>query len=96
MSSVCETSPLAAFSNVMQILKCLGSHDGCVCLWSLEDWSLLNTICISNPISWVTLSADDIFLLIVAEDAYPRLHSLTTGSPLHAWTDLTKVKSVHE
>ena len=45
----------------------------------------------------MTLSVDDIFLLIAAEDTHPRLHSLTTGSPLHAWTDLNnKVKSINQ
>lgn len=66
-----------------------GSQDGSVCLWSLEDWTLLNLIDVGQSVGHVTLSTDDIFLLAVGlEDGLPRLYSLTTGSPLRTWTDL--------
>lgn len=70
-----------------------GSQDGCVCLWSVDDWSLLNEIRVGNPVADVALSVDDVFLLTIgADDGLARLHSLTTGSPLRTWTDVsTKV-----
>lgn len=66
-----------------------GSQDGSVCLWSLEDWTLLNSIDVGQSVGHVTLSSDDVFLLAVGlEDGLPRLYSLTTGSALRTWTDL--------
>lgn len=66
-----------------------GSHDGSVCLWSLDDWTLLNLIDVGQSVGHVTLSSDDVFLLAVGlEDGLPRLYSLTTGSSLRTWTDL--------
>ena len=49
---------------------------------------------VGNPVGHVSLSSDDVFLLIVGdEDGLPRLHSLTTGSLLRTWVDLPcKVK----
>jgi WD40 repeat protein len=65
------------------------SHDGSLCLWSLDNWTLLNLIEVGQPVGHVTLSRDDVFLLAVGlEDGLPRLFSLTTGSPLRTWTDL--------
>ena len=73
-----------------------GSQDGSICLWSLEDWSLLNVIAVGQPVGHITLSTDDVFLMAVGlDDSLPRLYSLTTGSPLRTWTDLPiKVKNV--
>lgn len=72
-----------------------GSQDGSVCLWSLEDWTLLNLIDVGQPVGHVTLSSDDVFLLVVGlDDGLPRLYSLTTGSALRTWSDLPiKVRS---
>lgn len=65
------------------------SQDGSICLWSLDDWTLLNLIEVGQPVGHVTLSRDDVFLLAVGlEDGFPRLFSLTTGSSLRTWTDL--------
>jgi WD40 repeat protein len=65
------------------------SHDGSLCLWSLDNWILLNLIEVGQPVGHVTLSRDDVFLLAVGlEDGLPRLFSLTTGSALRTWTDL--------
>lgn len=66
-----------------------GSLDGFVCLWSLDDWSLLNQIDNSDGVMHVTLSRDDVFLLTLTENGIPRLHSLTTGSLLRIWTGLS-------
>lgn len=66
-----------------------GSQDGSVCLWSMDDWTLLNLIDVGQSVGHVTLSSDDVFLLAVGlEDGLPRLYSLTTGSSLRTWTDL--------
>ena len=67
-----------------------GSQDGSICVWSLDDWSLLNVISVGQAVGHVTLSSDDVFLLAVGlDDRLPRLFSLTTGSPLRTWTDLS-------
>jgi WD40 repeat protein len=71
------------------------SHDGSLCLWSLDNWTLLNLIEVGQPVGHVTLSRDDVFLLAVGlEDGLPRLFSLTTGSALRTWTDLP-IKVIH-
>ena len=90
--------PVTALAiNHRQDVLVSGSQDGSVCLWSLEDWTLLNLIDVGQPVGHVTLSSDDVFLLAVGlEDGLPRLFSLTTGSALRTWTDLPiKVRSLN-
>jgi WD40 repeat protein len=60
------------------------STDASVCLWSLDDYSLLNTIQLSRPIINIQISIDSIFLLAHCEDNGLYLRTLATGTELHA------------
>ena len=78
-------------TNSRQDVLVSGSHDGSCCIWSLDDWSLLNVVAVGHPVGHVALSSDDTFLLTVGSEengGLPRLFSLTTGSALRAWNDL--------
>ncbi|CAL1279539.1 unnamed protein product [Larinioides sclopetarius] len=59
------------------------STDRCVCIWSLEDFSLLNTIHLSSPITHMDISWDSTFLLLACTDHSVHVRSLTTGSDVH-------------
>ncbi|CAH0392958.1 unnamed protein product [Bemisia tabaci] len=61
-----------------------GSADGCVCLWALDKFSLLNTINIPSGVSKLSLSSDSVFLLVACEDNQLYLHTLATGTLIHA------------
>ena len=45
-----------------------GSVDGTICLWSLESFTLLNSIPLPNPVIKLDVSDDSVFLLAVCED----------------------------
>ncbi|ETN64158.1 hypothetical protein AND_004106 [Anopheles darlingi] len=60
------------------------SHDATVCLWSLESFTLLNCIQMSQPILNIQISCDSTFLLLHCADNGLYLRSLTTGTELHA------------
>lgn len=45
-----------------------GSADGTVCLWSLESFTLLNSIPLPSPVIKLDVSDDSVFLLAVCED----------------------------
>ncbi|XP_058061583.1 protein qui-1 [Anopheles bellator] len=60
------------------------SHDATVCLWSLENFSLLNCIQLSQPVLNTQISCDSTFLLVHCADNGLYLRSLTTGTDLHA------------
>lgn len=60
-----------------------GSHDGRVCLWSLESFTLLNTITLQSPIQMIEVSADSVFLLACCKDNNLYLRTLATGTELH-------------
>uniref|UniRef100_A0A6E8VK53 NWD1/2-like winged helix-turn-helix domain-containing protein n=1 Tax=Anopheles coluzzii TaxID=1518534 RepID=A0A6E8VK53_ANOCL len=60
------------------------SHDATVCLWSLENFTLLNCIQMSQPILNMQISCDSTFLLAHCADNGLYLRSLTTGTELHA------------
>ncbi|GFY70831.1 NACHT domain-and WD repeat-containing protein 1 [Trichonephila inaurata madagascariensis] len=62
---------------------CSASTDRCVCIWSLEDFSLLNTIHLSSPITHMDISWDSTFLLLACTDHSVHVRSLTTGSDVH-------------
>lgn len=83
--------PVASLAiNHRQDVLVSASHDGSICVWSLDDWCLLNVIAVGQAVGHVALSSDDVFLLAVGlDDRLPRLFSLTTGSPLRTWTDLS-------
>jgi len=60
-----------------------GSADGTVCLWSLESFSLLNSIILPSPVVMLDVSADSVFLLSACEDQKLYLRSLATGTEIH-------------
>lgn len=61
-----------------------GSHDRTVCLWSLETFTLLNTISLVAAISMIDVSADSVFLLAACSDNNLYLRTLATGTELHS------------
>ncbi|XP_076368818.1 NACHT domain- and WD repeat-containing protein 1-like [Tachypleus tridentatus] len=60
-----------------------GSSDCTVCIWCLEDFTLLNTITLTTSICKMELSRDSTFLLLGCEDNTVHVRSLTTGSDVH-------------
>lgn len=60
-----------------------GSADGTVCLWSLENFNLLNSIVLPSPVAKLNVSADSVFLLAACEDEKLYLRSLATGTEIH-------------
>uniref|UniRef100_A0A6B2E988 Putative conserved secreted protein n=1 Tax=Phlebotomus kandelakii TaxID=1109342 RepID=A0A6B2E988_9DIPT len=60
------------------------SHDASICLWSLENFTLLNTIQLHNPIINFEISSDSVFLLALCEDNGLYLRALATGTELHS------------
>ncbi|XP_055611687.1 protein qui-1 isoform X2 [Uranotaenia lowii] len=60
------------------------SHDATVCLWSLENFTLLNCIQLLHPVHDIQISCDSIFLLAYCEDNGLYLRALATGTELHA------------
>ncbi|KAK7595341.1 hypothetical protein V9T40_013166 [Parthenolecanium corni] len=60
------------------------STDKSICLWDLETYSLLNTIHASSAVLSMEMSADSIFLAIACEDDQIYLHSVATGTFIHA------------
>jgi NACHT domain- and WD repeat-containing protein len=81
------------------------STDASVCLWSLDDYSLLNTIQLNKPILNIQISSDSIFLLAHCDDNGLYLRTLATGTDLHAlkghkskvrlWTRKNRKKDVY-
>lgn len=60
-----------------------GSQDASVCLWSLENFSLLNTINLQLPVLMIDVSWDSVFLLACCSDNHLYLRTLATGTELH-------------
>ncbi|XP_067120731.1 protein qui-1-like [Centruroides vittatus] len=60
-----------------------GSYDRTICVWSLDDFLLLNTINISSSVSKMNISSDSTFLLVACTDNTVHVKSLTTGSDIH-------------
>ncbi|KAF4520031.1 hypothetical protein B566_EDAN007180 [Ephemera danica] len=60
-----------------------GSADASVCLWSLENFSLLNSISLPSPVTFLDVSMDSVFLLAACDDNQLYLRSLATGSEVH-------------
>ncbi|KAK0161111.1 hypothetical protein PV327_009624 [Microctonus hyperodae] len=60
-----------------------GSADGTVCLWSLENFKLLNSIILPSPVAMLEVSSDSVFLLAVCDDEKLYLRSLATGTEIH-------------
>ncbi|XP_044765435.1 NACHT and WD repeat domain-containing protein 2 [Coccinella septempunctata] len=71
------------------------SEDFKVCLWSLETFSLLNTITFSYPIKTIDVSADSVFLLALCKDNNLYLRTSATGTKLHTLSEhKSKVTSI--
>lgn len=64
-----------------------GSHDGNVCIWSLDSFSLLNTISLQLPIQMIDVSSDSVFLLACCTDNNLYLRTLATGTELHCLSE---------
>ncbi|XP_046664715.1 protein qui-1, partial [Homalodisca vitripennis] len=60
-----------------------GSSDKSVCLWSMDNFVLLNTISVPSPVSMLDISSDSVFLLVACEDNQLYLHTLATGTQIH-------------
>ncbi|XP_015605935.1 NACHT domain- and WD repeat-containing protein 1 isoform X2 [Cephus cinctus] len=60
-----------------------GSSDRTVCLWSLESFTLLNSIPLPSPVAMLDVSTDSVFLLVACEDQKLYLRSLATGTEIH-------------
>ncbi|GIX91183.1 NACHT domain- and WD repeat-containing protein 1 [Caerostris extrusa] len=60
-----------------------GSNDKTVCVWSLENFTLYNTITLSSAVCKMDISRDNSFLIIACEDQSLHVRSLTTGSEAH-------------
>ncbi|XP_075232823.1 NACHT domain- and WD repeat-containing protein 1 isoform X2 [Lycorma delicatula] len=60
-----------------------GSADCSVCLWSLDNFTLLNTIPLPSPVCNLAISTDSVFLLAACEDNQLYLHTLATGTQIH-------------
>ncbi|XP_037948244.1 NACHT and WD repeat domain-containing protein 2-like isoform X2 [Teleopsis dalmanni] len=59
------------------------SHDKTICLWSLEDYTLLNSMQMCSPVLRIDISCDSVFLLAHCEDNGLYLRTLATGKELH-------------
>ncbi|KAL1138690.1 hypothetical protein AAG570_008752 [Ranatra chinensis] len=60
-----------------------GSSDKSVCLWELENFTLLNSINVPSPVSMLAITDDSVFLLVACEDNQLYLHTLATGTEIH-------------
>ncbi|XP_022645261.1 NACHT domain- and WD repeat-containing protein 1-like isoform X3 [Varroa destructor] len=67
------------------------SYDRTVCIWSIEDFTLLNTFTLSAAITLMRISFDSTFLLMMCEDNSIHVRSLTTGSEVHCLIGYTGV-----
>jgi NACHT domain- and WD repeat-containing protein len=61
----------------------LGSTDATICLWSLDDLSLLNSVTLASPVNLISVSPDSFFMLAACENNQLYLHALATGSEVH-------------
>lgn len=72
-----------------------GSHDATVCLWSLETFTILNTIQMQSPVRMIDVSSDSVFLLTACLDNNLYLRTLATGTELHSLSEhKSRVKSI--
>ncbi|XP_030746307.1 NACHT domain- and WD repeat-containing protein 1 [Sitophilus oryzae] len=60
-----------------------GSKDGKVCLWSLNNYSLLNTIMITSPVQMLDVSMDCIWLVACCKDNKVYIKTVATGTDVH-------------
>ncbi|XP_065332021.1 protein qui-1 [Cloeon dipterum] len=60
-----------------------GSTDATICLWSLDDLTLLNSVSLVSPVKMISVSPDSVFLLAACDNNQLYLHALATGSEVH-------------
>lgn len=60
-----------------------GSTDGKVCLWSLNNYNLLNTININSPVKMLDVSLDSIWLVACCGDNKVYIKTVATGTDVH-------------
>lgn len=65
------------------MLNFVGSTDATICLWSLDDLSLLNSVTLASPVKLISVSPDSFFMLAACENNQLYLHALATGSEVH-------------
>lgn len=60
-----------------------GSKDGKVCLWSLNNYNLLNTITICSSVQMLDVSTDSIWLVACCKDSKVYIKTVATGTDVH-------------
>ncbi|KAI8128861.1 putative WD repeat-containing protein [Lucilia cuprina] len=77
----------AAVTSVKVVNTCdvliSSSHDKTICLWSLDDYTLLNSMQMNSPVLRIDISCDSVFLLAHCDDNSLYVRTLVTGKELH-------------
>lgn len=82
---LCSLSYLGKYEETGNFFSLLsGSSDSTICLWLLENFSLLNTITLPYPVTMLDISTDSVFLVAACEDNQLYLRSLATGTEIHS------------
>jgi len=82
---LCSLSYLGDYEEIGNFFSLLsGSSDSTICLWLLENFSLLNTITLPYPVTMLDISSDSVFLVAACEDNQLYLRSLATGTEIHS------------
>ncbi|XP_041675589.1 NACHT domain- and WD repeat-containing protein 1 isoform X2 [Drosophila eugracilis] len=58
-------------------------HDRNICVWDLENFTLLNTMQMPSPVLRIDISWNSVFLLALCEDNALYVRTLATGKELH-------------
>lgn len=61
-----------------------GSHDGTVCTWNVDNFTILSTITAGMPIHITDVTDDNVFLITLQGDNELHLRTFITGTYLHA------------
>lgn len=82
---LCSISYLGKYEETENFFSLFsGSSDSTICLWLLENFSLLNTITLPYPVTMLDISSDSVFLVAACEDNQLYLRSLATGTEIHS------------
>ncbi|XP_073845418.1 protein qui-1 isoform X1 [Musca autumnalis] len=77
----------AAVTGVKVVTTCdvliSSSHDKTICLWSLDDYTLLNSMQMTSPVLRIDISCDSVFLLAHCDDNGLYVRTLATGKELY-------------
>ncbi|KAL9915704.1 protein qui-1 isoform 2-T16 [Glossina fuscipes fuscipes] len=90
----------AAVTGVKVVTTCdvfiSSSHDKSICLWSLDDYTLLNSMQMNSPVLRIDVSWDSVFLLAHCDDNGLYVRTLATGKELHTLKGhKSKVRTLH-